>query len=87
MPNCEANPARPPGSLVAGASAYFNEVERLVRELEKTGPTGQKHTAIIRTVNLKAEEVRDLIERLKEENQGSSGSSRGSSRRGSRRRR
>jgi type II secretory pathway component GspD/PulD (secretin) len=71
--------------LVSGSPELFDEVEQTVRSLEEMSPPGGRTMTVIRPRQLTAQEVHDLIERLKEEQSGSSSSSRSS--RGGRRRR
>jgi type II secretory pathway component GspD/PulD (secretin) len=67
--------------IVAGSAALFDDVERAVEKLSSMGPAGAQSMRVIRPTNLSADEVQQLIDRLKEESSGSSGSSRNRSRR------
>jgi hypothetical protein len=61
----------------------FKEIEATVRSLEEKGPQGGRSIRVLRPTNIKADEIQDLIERLREDSSGSSGSrTRGSRRRG-----
>jgi type II secretory pathway component GspD/PulD (secretin) len=73
--------------LVSGSPELFDEVEQTVRALEGMGPLDGRTMRIIKPTQFPAEEVQDMIERLKEEQSGSSSSSRSRSSRGGRRRR
>jgi type II secretory pathway component GspD/PulD (secretin) len=73
--------------LVSGSSSIFDEVEQTVRKLEKMGPPGGRATRWIRPTHLTAEEVRQLIEELKEDGSGSKSTGRSGRRSGGGRRR
>jgi type II secretory pathway component GspD/PulD (secretin) len=69
--------------LVSASPSVFKEIEATVRSLEEKGPQGGRSIRVLRPTNIKADEIQDLIERLREDSSGSSGSrTRGSRRRG-----
>lgn len=73
--------------IVAGSATLFDEVEKTVTRLAAAGPpSGGRATRVIRPSNMSADEVRELIEYLKDEGDSTSGSRRSSSRSGGRRR-
>ena len=73
--------------IVSGSATLFDEVEKTVAKLAAAGPpSGGRATRVIRPSNMSADEVRELIEYLKDEGDSSS-SSRGSSGRSGRSRR
>ena len=65
--------------LVSGSYSLFDDAEKLVKAMEKTGPSSGKTMRIIQLGNVPADDILRLVERLKG---GSSGGSKaGSSRR------
>jgi hypothetical protein len=59
---------RAPALIVAGSPQMFDQVDRLVRELHSMGPADGQigMPTIIRTKNIPAEDVKNIIERLME---------------------
>ena len=74
--------------IVSGSATLFDEVEKTVTKLAAAGPpSGGRATRVIRPSNMSADEVRELIEYLKDEGDSTSSSRRSSGRSsGSRRR-
>ncbi|MBN1510860.1 MAG: hypothetical protein JXB13_02505 [Phycisphaerae bacterium] len=68
--------------LLAGARSRFEEVENLIRTLEKQGPVGGKTAVIIRPKNMSPDEIKGVLEGFMEDNaSGSRGSGNRSRRR------
>ena len=64
--------------LLAGARSRFEEVETLIRTLEKQGPVGGKTAVIIRPKNMSPDEIKGVLEGFMEDNASGSRSSSGS---------
>lgn len=67
--------------LLAGARSRFEEVESLIRTLEKQGPVGGKTAVIIRPKNMSPDEIKGVLEGFMEDNASGSRSSGSRSRR------
>lgn len=59
--------------LLAGARSRFEEIENLIRTLEKQGPVGGKTAVIIRPKNMSPDEVKGVIDGVIENNASGSG--------------
>ena len=60
--------------IIAGTPTLFDEAEKLVRALEKMGPSGGRVTKIIPIVNIGMDDVQKLINQLTGESSGGSSS-------------
>ncbi|MEE9293473.1 MAG: secretin N-terminal domain-containing protein [Phycisphaerae bacterium] len=62
--------ARTNSLILAGSVGLFADAERLVRQMERMGPTGGMAIRTIKTKNIAPEEVRRLLQQVISENQG-----------------
>jgi len=59
--------------LLAGARSRFEEVENLIRTLEKQGPVGGRTAVIIRPKNMSPDEIKGVLQGVMEDNTSGSG--------------
>jgi len=62
--------------IVAGSSSQFEEVEKLVRTLEKMKPTGPTSIRVVNIKNIKSSELKKVLDQMLEQRQQSNNRSR-----------